>query len=213
MNFFRMKNNGAVVSESQYRALYPDAALPAVLMPLDADPILNSPQPTVTSIQYVVGTTPVLDGLGNWVQGWQIMSYSAEQIAAQLEEKRKASLTQINNDDNRIYADVIGNKTTEYLDAAVEAKAYKTAGYPAGVDNDYGLVKSWATAKQWTMQQAADDILTQEAAWKGAAKLIRQYRLQAKEDVKRATALAEIATAMAIWNGFVSSIRNQLGVA
>jgi hypothetical protein len=125
---------------------------------------------------------------------------------------QKESLVQINNDDNKIYADVVGNKTTEYLDAAVEAKAFKAANYPAGVDDDYGLVKAWATAKQWTMRQAADDIIAQEIAWKSAAKLIRQYRLKAKEDVKRATTLTEIATAMTIWNGFVSTIRAQLGV-
>lgn len=212
MTIFRMKNNGVVVSESQYRAMYPNTVLPAVLAPLDADPVLNSPQPTVTSSQYVVGAAPVLDGLGNWVQGWQIENYTSEQIASQLVERRVASLVQINNDDNKIYADVIGNKTTEYLDAAVEAKAFKAAGYPTGVDNDYGLVKSWATAKQWTMTQAADDIITQELAWKGAAKLIRQYRLKAKEDVKRATTLSEIVSAMIIWSGFVKSIRIQLGV-
>ena len=125
---------------------------------------------------------------------------------------QKGSLVQINNDDNKIYADVVGNKTTEYLDAAVEAKAFKAANYPVGVDDDYGLVKSWATAKQWTMTQAADDILAQELAWKGVAKLIRQYRLKAKEDVKRATTLSEIVSAMIIWSGFVKSIRIQLGV-
>lgn len=36
------------------------------------------------------------------------------------------------------------------------------------------------------------------------------YRLKAKEDVKRATTLAEIEVAMTIWNGFVTSIRVQL---
>lgn len=135
-----------------------------------------------------------------------------EYIDSQISRTKVFALTKINNDDNKIYADVIGNKTTEYLDAAEEARAYKAAGYPAGVDNDYGLVKSWAVAKQWTMQQAADDILAQEAAWKGAAKLIREYRLKAKEDVKRATTIEEVEAAMLVWNTFHSNIRTQLGV-
>lgn len=148
--------------------------------------------------------------IGDSWDGTQIIKKVA--ISKSVAELQKESLAKINNDDNKIYADVVGNKTTEYLDAAVEARAYKTAGYPSGVDDDYGLVKSWAKAKRWTLQQAADDILAQELAWKGAAKLIRDYRLQAKEDVKRATTLTEISTAMAIWDGFVSTIRSQLGV-
>lgn len=137
-----------------------------------------------------------------------------EFIASKFATAKAATLVKINTDDNKIYADVIGNKTTEYLDAAIEAKAYKAAGYPSEVGGgDYELVKSWAKAKRWTLTQATDDILAQELAWKGAAKLIRDYRLQAKEDVKRATTIAEIETAMATWNAFVVNVRAQLGVS
>lgn len=139
---------------------------------------------------------------------------SRNSVSVLLPERKKNALVQINNDDNRIYADVIGNKTTEYLDAAVQAKAYKAAGYPSEIaDDEYRLVKSWAKAKRWTLTQATDDIIAQELAWKGAATLIRDYRLQAKEDVKRATTIEEIDAAMFIWNNFVVSIRTQLGVA
>lgn len=148
-----------------------------------------------------------------WRYKWAIVALTTEEISAKLQAIRMQSLVQINNDDNKIYADVIGNKTTEYLDAAIEAKAYKAAGYPSEVgDDDYELVKSWAKAKRWTLTQAANDILAQEAAWKGAAKLIRDYRLQAKEDVKRATTIDEIEAAMLIWINFVTNIRTQLGV-
>lgn len=123
---------------------------------------------------------------------------------------KKNALIEINNDDNRIYADVIGNKTTEYLKAAEDARAYKAAGYPEDDVPDY--VQSWAEAKMWTAKQACDDILLQEMLWQGAAKLIRDYRLKAKESVKRAITIAEVEAAMIIWNGFVSNIRTQLGV-
>jgi len=145
-----------------------------------------------------------------WRYKWVIVTLTAEEITAKLQSRKVQTLAQINNDDNRIYADVVGNKTTEYLKAAEDARAYKAAGYPKDEVPDY--VQSWADAKRWTARQACDDILLQEMMWQGAAKLIRDYRLKAKEAVKRATTITEVETAMLIWNGFVNNIRTQLGV-
>ena len=120
------------------------------------------------------------------------------------------ALAKINSDDNRIYADVIGNKATEYTAAEIAAQEYKDAGYIGAVPE---LVQAWADAKlTWTARQATDDILAQAAAWRQAASLIRRCRLKAKEDVKRATTVAEVESAMLIWNTFVKNIRTQLGV-
>ena len=120
------------------------------------------------------------------------------------------ALAKINSDDNRIYADVIGNKATEYTASEVAAQAYKDAGYTGDVPE---LVQAWADAKlTWTAKQATDDILGQAAAWRQAASLIRRYRLKTKEDVKRATTAVEVETAMLVWNTFVKNIRTQLGV-
>ena len=120
------------------------------------------------------------------------------------------ALIKINNDDNRIYADVIGNKSTEYEAAEIAAQAYKDADYTGAVPE---LVQAWADAKLWTGRQAADAILAQAVTWRQAASLIRRHRLKAKEDVKRATEEGEVEAAMHSWNVFVSSIRTQLGVA
>mgnify|MGYP003461494641 CR=1 FL=1 len=120
------------------------------------------------------------------------------------------ALIKINNDDNRIYADVIGNKSTEYEAAEIAAQAYKDADYTGAVPE---LVQAWADAKLWTGRQAADAILAQATAWRGAASLIRRHRLKAKEDVKRATEGGEVEAAMYSWNTFVKNIRTQLGVA
>lgn len=147
--------------------------------------------------------------IGDSWDGTQIIKKSA--ISKSVAELQKESLAQINNDDNKIYADVVGNKTTEYLKAAEDARAFKAAGYPANDVPDY--VQSWAEAKLWTATQACDDILNQELLWQGAAKLIRDYRLKAKESVKRSTTIEEVETAMATWNSFVRNIRTQLGVA
>ena len=55
---------------------------------------------------------------------------------------------------------------------------------------------SWAEAKNWTAQQAADDILAVSAAWNYALYALRDIRLKGKEAIK-AAADAETATAAA----------------
>lgn len=146
-----------------------------------------------------------------WHYKWTTVELTEEEIVNLVASAKKSALIQINNDDNKIYADVVGNKTTEYLDAAADAKAFKDAGYP--VSTVPKSVQSWADAKlTWTAQQAADDILAQQVAWKAAAEVIREVRLREKEAVKRATTIEEIEAAMFIWNNFVVSIRTQLGV-
>ncbi len=81
----------------------------------------------------------------------------------------------------------------EYRLAAKQAQAYKAAGYSGQVP---ASVQSWATAKGWAAQQAADDILATEAAWMAVLAAIRNIRLPAKEQARVATtreALAAIA--------------------
>jgi hypothetical protein len=155
----------------------------------------------------------LIDGIEVPLTEEEIVDYlqrEQEFIQSGLARSKTSSLVKINDDDNKIYADVIGNKTTEYLKAAEEARTYKATGYSEDDVPDY--VQSWADAKLWTARQACDDILLQEMMWQGAAKLIRDYRLKAKEAVKRATTITEVESAMTIWNGFVSNIRVQLGV-
>lgn len=142
-----------------------------------------------------------------WKQKWKVRPATVDEVYI----KKMLALAKINNDDNKIYSDVLGNKTTEYLDAANDAKAFKTAGYPD--EQVPQSVKSWADAKFWTPTQAADDIIAQEAAWKGASNLIRQHRLKAKEDVKRSLTIADNMAAMAVWNAFVLQMRTQLGLS
>lgn len=48
----------------------------------------------------------------------------------------------------------------------------------------------WATAKQWTAQQATDDIMATADEWYAALDKIRDLRLNAKENVRRVTGVA-----------------------
>lgn len=154
----------------------------------------------------------LIDGVEVPLTELEIIDYLQREqdfIASQFVNTQSSALTKINSDDNKIYADVIDNKATEYTASEIAAQAYKDVNYLGNVPE---LVQAWADAKLWTARQATDDILSQAAAWRQAASLIRRYRLKAKEDVKRATTIEEVEAAMFVWNTFVKNIRAQLGV-
>ena len=114
--------------------------------------------------------------------------------------------TQIDAEADAIIAAVIGNRGQEYVDAEAGAAAFKATGYTGPVP---GAVQVWATVEGQSATWAADDILTQAAAWRAASLAIRQARLTAKKGVREGDA----AAALAAWAGFVSTIKTQLGVA
>lgn len=120
-----------------------------------------------------------------------------------------SALAKIDADTDAIYGAVLGNRAEEYMLAATDAQAYKTAGYTGTVP---ASVQSWATAKAWTATKAADDILLTAAKWSGAQATIRAARLARKEQVRAATDTAGIEAAMAAWAGFVAYMRGQLGL-
>lgn len=213
MEYFILETSEAVYL-SQLRERFPNATFgdypqDDLLALLGVKRIVQTPAPLVTRNQKVAP-----DGYeeinGTYRLKWLVSDKTQPELDQMFVDAKRQALIQINNDDNKIYADVIGNKTTEYLKAAEDARAFKAAGYPENDVPDY--VQSWAEAKLWTATQACDDIINQELLWQGAAKLIRDYRLKAKEAVKRATSIEEVEAAMSIWNGFVFTIRSQLGV-
>lgn len=118
-------------------------------------------------------------------------------------------LVKIDADADAIYGAVLGNRSSEYEQANIDAVAFKGAGYTGPVP---GSVQSWATAKGWTATQAADNILATAAQWIAAQSAIRASRLGCKEQVRNATDGVGIATAMAAWAAFVTAIRGQLGL-
>lgn len=121
-------------------------------------------------------------------------------------------IVKIDVDVDAIYAAAIGNRTTEYTEAEVEALAYKEAGYTGVVPDS---VTSWANPKKWTPTQAADDILSKATQWRSAAKAIRASRLNQKELAREAFDSLDVngfETAVAQWNGFVVYIRGILKI-
>lgn len=129
--------------------------------------------------------------------------------AVPLERLQTEAAMRIDRDVDLIYAAVIGNRQAEYEAAEREAQAYHDAGYEGDVPP---LVQAWATAKAWTGQQAADDILAQAVAWRGAQAQIRAARLGRKEQVRMASNAAGVDAAMMAWTAFVAAARAQLGI-
>lgn len=121
-----------------------------------------------------------------------------------------ALVKQIDEDTDALYAAVIGNRAAEYTAAETEATAFADGGYTA--DPAPASVASWATAKGWTAQAAADDIIATATAWRTAQAAIRAARLLRKEQARTAADLAALATTRAQWAGFVAAVRAQLGV-
>ena len=90
----------------------------------------------------------------------------------------------------RIVGDAV--RVVEYQVAEADATAFKNAGYTEAVPPFVGV---WAQAKNWTAQQAADDILAAAASWRQALIGLRQARLMGKEAVRTASSDAAAETA------------------
>jgi hypothetical protein len=92
-----------------------------------------------------------------------------------------------------IRARVVGDpvRAFEYQWAENEANAFKAAGYTGTVPPS---IAAWAQAKNWTSQQAADDVLQAAANFRSAMSSLRTTRLIGKETIRNA-ATEEIANA------------------
>ena len=95
-------------------------------------------------------------------------------------------------------------RAVEYQRAAIEAKAFKDAGYPAG--SVPPMVEAWAIGGR-TAQQAADNILSEEAAYNGALVWLRTTRLAAKEQIRTLMDAGNYAAAKTLSDATVSAIR------
>lgn len=92
----RIRDTGAVVYESEFRELHPNTSFPLVipselLNDFGADPVLEGPQPTLTADQYAVYDGVIQDANGNWMTSYVAVDYTAEEIAARVEQWRQSA--------------------------------------------------------------------------------------------------------------------------
>lgn len=146
----------------------------------------------------------------------QLVEMTAEEIAefeadrmVPLQRLQANAVLLIDRDVDMIYAAVIGHRQAEYEAAEREAHAYADAGYAGAAPS---LVQAWASAKNWTGQQAADDILAQALAWRGAQAQIRAQRLLRKEQVRNAVDAPALDAVAEGWVAFVAAARAQFGI-
>ncbi len=125
-------------------------------------------------------------------------------------QRQAAQLLQVDADVDALYGAVLGNRAAEYELAEREALAYAQTDYTGIAGSS---VQSWATAKGWTAQQAADDIIAQAAQWRGAQAAIRAQRLLRKEQIRAAADGVALDATVAAWGAFLGGMRQALGVA
>lgn len=80
---------------------------------------------------------------------------------------------------------VVGNslRVIEYQLAEQEAQAFQAAGFEGEVP---ATVQAWVDAADLSPQEAAENILAEAAAWKGALYTIRAARLKGKQQALKA---------------------------
>lgn len=123
----RIRDTGAVVFDTEFRAMYPNTSFPDVLAAdvLDsfgADPVFEGPQPDLTANQYAI-YVGVEEIDGKWFTRFEARDYSPEEITARIEQRRlgmvatpfqaKAALLQAGLLDD--VEDLISNPATDKL--------------------------------------------------------------------------------------------------
>lgn len=126
-----------------------------------------------------------------------------------LPEASAELVARIDADVDAIYDKVMGRRQAEYERTEAEARAWADGGYEGPAP---ATVQSWAIAKGWQAQAAADDILAVSAAWRTAQEVMRAQRLLRKEQARAALGSASLRAVEGTWTGFVAAIRAQLGI-
>jgi hypothetical protein len=132
-----------------------------------------------------------------------------EHVAVLMSPARAALILRIDADVDAVVDAVIGNRAEEYRAANAAALAYQAAGYAGEVPKS---VQSWATPKNWTPRQAADDILAAADRLIALRELIREKRLACKEPARTAADKVALDTVASQWAAALASIRTSAGL-
>lgn len=116
---------------------------------------------------------------GQWQEDADLKSTLLDTLKNQLCQQIDAVADQVRR---KLAGDPL--RVAEYDRAAQEANAYQAAGYSGEVP---ASVLSWAQAKAWSPQAAAEDILRAAHQWEVALYGLRDQRLKTKEAIRSAT--------------------------
>ena len=116
---------------------------------------------------------------GQWQEDTDLKSALLDALKNQLCQQIDAVADQVRRE---LAGDPL--RVAEYDRAAQEASAYQAAGYSGQVPTS---VLSWAQAKAWSPQAAAEDILGAARQWEDALYGLRDQRLKTKGAIRSAT--------------------------
>lgn len=211
MAYLNTQTNAYPVSEAEIRAEFSQTSfgIPFVA-PEPYVWVFPAPRPGHNALtQYVREIPPALTQLGHYEQRWEVLHFSAEQLAASLAALKSNAVVAIDREVDAIYAAALGNRGQEYTDAESQARSFAATGF---VEPAPHPVDAWAKAKGWDSKRAAEDIIDAAEQLRAAMHSIRAARLLQKELIKSASELAQVRQSMSVWAQFASSIRQQLGL-
>lgn len=178
MPTFAKIDNGAVAQYpyqlGDLMADHPNTSFPIPLTPDDVEPfgvVVVEPlaKPIATVYQVVAEAPPVpVDGV--WTQQWVVTAAAPEEVATRIQQL----VTSIDAACAAVYA-APARFADEYKLREAQAQAYKDAGYTGPVPRQ---VAAYATPAGVTAQQAADTILAQAAALRGALDALGELRMR-----------------------------------
>ena len=92
----RLRETGAVVYDDEFRRLHPNTSFPLVLSndvlnDFYADPVLEGPQPELTSNQYAQ-YDGVVEANGQWFTHYIAVDYTSEELAIMLNNWREQAI-------------------------------------------------------------------------------------------------------------------------
>ncbi|NML62274.1 hypothetical protein HHL21_14550 [Massilia sp. RP-1-19] len=133
--------------------------------------------------------------------------------AEALEELKAHAIAQTYADVDSVYDAAIGRRATEYADAESAARQYVAGGY-VGTASSYvaDFAMDNPTGLQQTDAWAADNIIARADAFRSAQLSMRSTRFVRQKGMRGAASKAELAVVVEQWNGFIASLRAQLGV-
>lgn len=131
----------------------------------------------------------------------------AELDAAMLNISRSDLIVKVDSIADEVYLVAVSSpaKLLEYQEAEKEASAFKL-----DPENIGSFVVCWATAKGWTNDAAADDILATSERFRQAMLFIRTERLAAKESIRSSNDLTAMNQTMAVYGAKMNYLKAQL---
>lgn len=114
-------------------------------------------------------------------------------------------LKQVDQEADAVYRSVLGDRGIEYMEAEIQALAFKRAGYSGEIPP---FVKVWSDASGLSPEAAANNMLEQSSTWRQVCEDIRANRLLAKSKIRQ----HEFNAARAEWAKFLGALREKLKI-